>query len=146
MNPRFIFVILSYLMCGSALAAEPARAQANVPVELTFTAQRSHADPFNDLTLDVRLPRPTKRLRLYLRFGPAAPSGKRAILPGSSVFIAGKAHAVIRVRRACMAWRVLSKSRRIAEAIPCLSTARCAWPLIGGISSTPTARLFSGWG
>ena len=27
--------------------------QANVPVEITFTAKRAHADPFNEVTLDV---------------------------------------------------------------------------------------------
>ena len=68
MNPRFIFVVLSYLMCGSALAAEPARAQANVPVELTFTAQRPHADPFNDLTLDLRFTAPDKTIKTVPAF------------------------------------------------------------------------------
>src|SRR5258706_90261 len=34
-------------------AAEPLRTQANVPIEISFTAQRPHADPFNEVMLDV---------------------------------------------------------------------------------------------
>jgi hypothetical protein len=37
---------------GAAGGAE-ARTAANVPAEITFTAQREHADPFNAITLDV---------------------------------------------------------------------------------------------
>ena len=31
----------------------PTRTEANVPVELTLEAARSHADPFNEVTLDA---------------------------------------------------------------------------------------------
>jgi len=36
-----------------ASAAETWRTEANVPTEIVFTAQRPHADPFNEVTLDV---------------------------------------------------------------------------------------------
>ena len=36
-----------------AHSAEPVRTGANVPVEISLSAQRRHADPFNDVTLDV---------------------------------------------------------------------------------------------
>lgn len=45
--------LLSFLSSLTLRAAEPVRTQASVPVEIIFTAQRSHADPFNDVTLDV---------------------------------------------------------------------------------------------
>src|SRR6185436_5574763 len=46
-------LLLSFLFPFALRAAEPLRTHANVPVEITFTAQRPHADPFNDVTLDV---------------------------------------------------------------------------------------------
>ena len=48
----FIFLPLGCLP-GNSWAAEPVHTQANVPVEITFLAQRPHADPFNEVTLDV---------------------------------------------------------------------------------------------
>ena len=45
------------LMCdGSGLAAAvptTVRTEANVPIEISFTAKEASADPFNDLTVDV---------------------------------------------------------------------------------------------
>jgi len=50
-------VLLPCIMPTAKVAAAAApnvtRTQANVPIELTFTAQRAHGDPFNGLTLDV---------------------------------------------------------------------------------------------
>jgi hypothetical protein len=52
-------VSLTALLCGAGLvqgdpAAEPVRqTQANVMIELPFTASRGYKDPFNDVTLDV---------------------------------------------------------------------------------------------
>jgi hypothetical protein len=50
--------ILAFLLLGAlpfvAFAREISlRTQANVPIEITFTAAHSHADPFNNVTLDV---------------------------------------------------------------------------------------------
>ena len=49
---------LSCILCvgfASLAHAAPPRAtsQANVPLEIKFTAQRAHPDPFNEVTLDV---------------------------------------------------------------------------------------------
>ena len=60
-NPRFpaIFILsLGLIFCAgtslTSLAREISlRTQANVPIELTLTADRPYADPFNDVTLDV---------------------------------------------------------------------------------------------
>ena len=61
MQPHAIYfsalLILGFPLCGTA--AEPLATQANVPVELAFTAQRPHADPFRGVSLDVRFTRPT---------------------------------------------------------------------------------------
>ena len=46
-------IILALLFPLVLRAAEPVRMQANVPVEISFTAQRPHADPFNEIALDV---------------------------------------------------------------------------------------------
>ena len=68
-NPLFIsLVALSCLTCGDALAAEPARTQANVPVEIPFQAQRPHADPFNDVTLEVEFTAPDKTVKTVPAF------------------------------------------------------------------------------
>ncbi len=47
-----IFAVVGLLVPSRASAAELAT-QANVPIELTFQAARPHADPFNDVSLDV---------------------------------------------------------------------------------------------
>ncbi|HVM46475.1 MAG TPA: DUF4038 domain-containing protein [Candidatus Acidoferrum sp.] len=61
--PRFgcsraiCFALLLALCPASLLLAAPKdrvlRTEANVPIELTFTASRTYADPFNDIALDV---------------------------------------------------------------------------------------------
>ena len=48
-----LFSALTFLCALAGIAAEPLRTEANVPVEIAFTAQRAHADPFNEVTLDV---------------------------------------------------------------------------------------------
>ncbi len=53
---------------GLAFAAQPVRTPANVPTELTFVAQRSHADPFQDVTLDVAFTAPDKTVQLVPAF------------------------------------------------------------------------------
>ncbi len=69
MNPA----CLAWLRCGLELvlvalgvsaagAAERVRIAANVPVEIEFTAQRDHPDPFNSITLDVEFQRPDGRI------------------------------------------------------------------------------------
>lgn len=51
---RITFQLAVLLVCGSRLAAGvDFHAQANVVVEIRFEAAQPHADPFNDLTLDV---------------------------------------------------------------------------------------------
>ncbi|MDB6059645.1 MAG: Alpha-L-rhamnosidase domain protein, partial [Verrucomicrobiales bacterium] len=42
-----------WLMVCAHNADAALRADANVPVEITFTAKNSHADPFNDTIVDV---------------------------------------------------------------------------------------------
>ncbi|MEO8353131.1 MAG: DUF4038 domain-containing protein [Chthoniobacteraceae bacterium] len=61
MNPRGLFLaLLSPLI---AHAEEALHTPANIPVEITFTAQRPHADPFNDVTLDVDFTDPSGKTR-----------------------------------------------------------------------------------
>src|SRR5436190_7796981 len=43
--------------------AEALRTEANVPVEISFTARRPHSDPFNDLTMDVTFTDPAGTVR-----------------------------------------------------------------------------------
>jgi len=45
--------VLALALAPRADGADPARTAANVPVEVEFTAQRDHPDPFNTVTLDV---------------------------------------------------------------------------------------------
>src|SRR5471030_1341064 len=53
-NGRFLSGICIMLaMAAQICAANPAKTQANVPVELTFTSSNPHSDPFNEVTLDV---------------------------------------------------------------------------------------------
>jgi hypothetical protein len=44
-------------------AAEPLATEANVPVEIVFTAQRAHADPFTEVRLDVTFTDPAGTTR-----------------------------------------------------------------------------------
>ena len=46
------------LIAALGAAAEPLRTDANVPIEIALTAQRPHADPFHDVTLDVQVTAP----------------------------------------------------------------------------------------
>ena len=48
-----VIIILALLLPLTLRAAEPLPAQTNVLAEIAFTAQRPHADPFNEVTLDV---------------------------------------------------------------------------------------------
>ncbi len=56
-------VLLALLFPLALRAAEPTRTQANVPAEITFTAQRPHADPFSEVTLDVAFTDPAGVVR-----------------------------------------------------------------------------------
>lgn len=59
MNPHHRLLGLGVLLlAGTGNAAEPLGTEANVPMEIAFTAQRPHADPFNALTLDVQVTAP----------------------------------------------------------------------------------------
>jgi hypothetical protein len=64
----FIFFAILPCLTGNAFAAEPMRTQANVPVEITFIAQRPHSDPFNDMTLDVQFTAPDKTVKTVPAF------------------------------------------------------------------------------
>src|SRR5258706_72960 len=52
-----LILLLAAFFCSMPVLAAGAgaqlRTQANVPLEISFTAQRPHADPFNEVTLDV---------------------------------------------------------------------------------------------
>lgn len=50
---RIAFVLFVLAACFRTSAAEY-RTESNVPIELTFTAQKAHADPFNSVVLDVK--------------------------------------------------------------------------------------------
>ena len=50
---HLILIAAGFATLTSAMAKETLHTQANVPTEITFTAARSHHDPFNDVTLDV---------------------------------------------------------------------------------------------
>ena len=78
MNSNFFFILLVVLSCltGNASAAEPVRTQANVPVEITFIAQRPHTDPFNDVTLDVQFTAPDKTVKAVPAFWAGGTSWK----------------------------------------------------------------------
>lgn len=59
----FVCQLLLGIVANQAVAASPStlRTEANVPVELTFTALRPQADPFNAVTLDVVFVDPQRR-------------------------------------------------------------------------------------
>jgi hypothetical protein len=52
---KMVMLLLPLLVWTSAFSAagETFRAEANVIVEISFTAARTHTDPFNEVTLDV---------------------------------------------------------------------------------------------
>ncbi len=52
---------LVFLPMAAAVGSDPARTQANVPVEISFTAQVDHKDPSNATTLDVVFRGPSGR-------------------------------------------------------------------------------------
>ena len=54
----FLAASALFFAASSILAAKPIRATANVPVEIIFTSQRQHANPFNDVTLNVAFTAP----------------------------------------------------------------------------------------
>ncbi len=60
---RLLFFLAAILFTSARGAAAPTRAEANVPVEITLVAQRPHADPFNDVTLDVLFTDPAGTVR-----------------------------------------------------------------------------------
>lgn len=45
--------VLSLLLPSARAETRALRTEANVPVEITFTSQKSHADPFNTVEMDV---------------------------------------------------------------------------------------------
>lgn len=55
---RVTFLLLVLAVCLRASAADY-RTESNVPVELAFTAQKEHTDPFNSVVLDVKLTSPS---------------------------------------------------------------------------------------
>src|SRR5207249_3908778 len=48
-----------YFSASHAQAEKVTRTQANVPTEILFTAQKTHADPFNEIELDVVFTEPS---------------------------------------------------------------------------------------
>ncbi|MFN7929483.1 MAG: DUF4038 domain-containing protein [Blastocatellia bacterium] len=63
MRKTMLFLVILWAGTGLALAAPPARTPMNVPTELTFVAQRSHTDPFNEVTLDVEFTAPDNTVK-----------------------------------------------------------------------------------
>ena len=63
--PRLSVSLALYFLSAvaAALAVAPVRGEANVPVEIAFTAMRPHADPFNEVTLDVSFTDPAGAVR-----------------------------------------------------------------------------------
>ena len=55
---RTLCVLGMLLFAGAGKAAELLRTEGNVPIEIAFTAQRPHADPFHEVTLDVQVTAP----------------------------------------------------------------------------------------
>ena len=55
---RTLCVLGMLLLALTGKAAEPLRTEGNVPIEIAFTAQRPHADPFHEVTLDVQVTAP----------------------------------------------------------------------------------------
>jgi len=55
---RCLDVLGILLIAALSRAAEPLRTDAHVPLELAFTAQRPHADPFRDVSLDLLVTAP----------------------------------------------------------------------------------------
>jgi hypothetical protein len=53
--------LIALLFAGGATRAATTQTSANVAAELSFTAARPHADPFNDVTLDVVFTEPRGR-------------------------------------------------------------------------------------
>lgn len=59
MNPhRCLCVSGMLLLALTGNAAEPLRTDGNVPIEIGFTAQRPHADPFHEVTLEMHVTAP----------------------------------------------------------------------------------------
>src|SRR3989449_9645884 len=55
------FLVWAASSLGASAAAKAVTTEANVTVELTFTASRAYADPFNEVTLDVAFVDPKGR-------------------------------------------------------------------------------------
>src|SRR5437763_420826 len=55
-NSLLPFLVSAGLAIGAAGAERTLQTEANVMVELAFTASRTYTDPFNDVTLDVVFP------------------------------------------------------------------------------------------
>jgi len=75
---RFLCVLGLILLAWTGNAAEPQRTEGNVPIEIAFTAQRPHAEPFNEVTLDVRVTAPDGTAKNVPAFWAGVPSGKSA--------------------------------------------------------------------
>src|SRR5256885_16372059 len=65
MTPTNRLVVLIAVLLWAAPPADSAtlHTQANVPMEISFTAQRRHSDPFNQVALDVTFTDPSGALR-----------------------------------------------------------------------------------
>ncbi len=62
-STNLVILILALLLPLTLRSAEGQGTQANVPVEIAFTAQQPHADPFNEVTLDVVFTEPAGTTR-----------------------------------------------------------------------------------
>jgi hypothetical protein len=130
----FRFVFLTVLFSVRVFAAEPAGTQTNVPIEITLTAQRPHADAFNDVTLDVQFTGPDKTVKKVPAFW-----------AGGQVWKVRYASAIAGVHR----WRslcndVADKGLHEVEGQVKISTYRGANPLFkhGGLRAARDQRHF----
>jgi hypothetical protein len=85
-----LLCLIAVLLCGvSAIAADAPktlRTEANVPVEITFSASQAHADPFNEVTFDVTFKAPSGTLQKVPGFWAGGDKWKvryAAALPGT---------------------------------------------------------------
>jgi hypothetical protein len=60
---KLLYATLLSFLTITLRAVDPVHAVANVPVEIVFTAERPHSDPFNEVTLDVTFTDPRGAIR-----------------------------------------------------------------------------------
>jgi hypothetical protein len=83
---KLLYVTLLSFLTITLRGADPVHAVANVPVEIIFTAERPHADPFNEVILDVTFTDPRGANRKVPR------SGRRGKLESALRFAAHGMH------------------------------------------------------